>query len=168
MAENKTLFQLTSEMADLEDELILNGGELTEELALTLPQTSDALVAKVDSIGCLIRKFESSVDSIDAEIKRLQAKKKSLKNGKDRLKKLMFDAQMACGEKKLQCGSFTTYIQKNPPKFVLDVESVYDVPEEFLKYSEPEVKSKEALDAMKAGKKFTWCHSIQEDSLRIR
>lgn len=84
--QKKTLFELTAEMAALEDELILNGGELTEELALTLPQTSEALVAKVDNIGMLIRKFESSVDAIDTEIKRLQALKKSFNNSAENLK----------------------------------------------------------------------------------
>jgi len=129
---------------------------------------TDDLKDKFENCCKYLKNVDSDIKGLDEEIKRLQAKKKSLQNGKDRLKKLMLDAQKACGDPKLQCGSFTTYIQKNPPKFVLDVESVYDVPEEFLKFSEPEVKSKEALDAMKAGQKFTWCHSIQEDSLRIR
>ena len=129
---------------------------------------TDDLKDKFENCCKYLKNVDSDIAGLDEEIKRLQAKKKSLKNGKDRLKKLMFDAQMACGEKKLQCGTFTTSIQKNPPKLVLDVEDVYDIPDEFLKYAEPEVKSKEALDAIKAGETFTWCHSVQEDSLRIR
>lgn len=129
---------------------------------------TDDLKDKLENCCKYLKNVDSDIAGLDEEIKRLQAKKKSLKNGKDRLKKLMFDAQMACGEKKLQCGTFTTSIQKNPPKLVLDVESVYDVPEEFLKYAEPEVKSKDALDAIKSGAEFNWCHAVQEDSLRIR
>lgn len=129
---------------------------------------TDDLKDKFENCCKYLKNVDSDIAGLDEEIKRLQAKKRSLKNGKDRLKKLMFDAQMACGEKKLQCGTFTTTIQKNPPKLVLDVEDVYLIPDEFLKYAEPEVKSKEALDAIKAGATFTWCHSVQEDSLRIR
>ena len=129
---------------------------------------TDALKDKFENCCKYLKNVDSDIAGLDEEIKRLQAKKKSLKNGKDRLKKLMLDAQKACGEKKLQCGTFTTTIQKNPPKLVLDVDSVYDVPEEFLKYAEPEVNSKSALEAIKDGVEFSWCHSVQEDSLRIR
>ena len=80
----------------------------------------------------------------------------------------MKDAVKASGDKKIPCGTFTVAIQNNPPKLVLDTEDIHSIPEEFLKYAEPKVKSKEALEAIKAGQKFDWCHSVQEESLRIR
>lgn len=129
---------------------------------------TDDLRVKMENCCKYIKNVDSDIAGLDEEIKRLQAKKKSLKNSQTRLKTLMLKVQTAAGEKKLECGTFTTTIQKNPPKLILDVDSVYDVPEEFLKYAEPEVKSKDALEAIKGGAEFTWCHSVQEDSLRIR
>lgn len=129
---------------------------------------TDDLRVKMENCCKYIKNVDSDIAGLDEEIKRLQAKKKSLKNSQTRLKTLMLKVQTAAGEKKLECGTFTTTIQKNPPKLILDVDSVYDVPEEFLKYTEPEVKSKDALEAIKGGAEFTWCHSVQEDSLRIR
>lgn len=129
---------------------------------------TDDLKLKMENCCKYIKNLDAEINGLKDEEARLKAKRKAKENAKDRIKKLMLAAQLACGEKKLECGTFTTTVQKNPPKFVPDYESVYDVPEEFLKYAEPEVKTKEALDAMKAGATFTWGHSVQEDSLRIR
>jgi hypothetical protein len=123
MAEKNTLFQLAADMAILEDELYMNGGELTEELALTLPQTSDALVAKVDSIGCLIRKFESSVDSIDAEIKRLQALKKTCNNAADNLKGYVLHSMDNSGFERLD-GSLTKFYRRRSERTITDDETI--------------------------------------------
>lgn len=129
---------------------------------------TDDLKDKLENCCKYIKNQEAVIAGLKEEEKRLSTKRKAAENGIERLKKLMQIAMTTAGEKKLQCGTFTTSIQKNPPKLVLDVEDVYLIPDEFLKYAEPEVKSKEALDAIKAGETFTWCHSVQEDSLRIR
>lgn len=121
--EKRSLFELTSDMAALEDELYMNGGELTEELALTLPQTSEALVAKVDSIGAVIRKFESSVNSIDAEIKRLQALKKTCNNAAEGLKEYILYSMDKNGFERLD-GSLTKFYKRKSEKTITDDESI--------------------------------------------
>lgn len=121
--EKRSLFELTTEMAALEDELYLNGGELTEELALTLPQTSEALVAKVDSIGTVIRKFESSVDSIDAEIKRLQSLKKTCNNAAENLKAYVLHSMEKNGYERLD-GSLTKFYKRRSERTITDDEAI--------------------------------------------
>ena len=144
--------------------------ELVDDDALigAFETAQEDLAIKLENCCKYIKNQEALIEGLKEEKKRLNAKQKSAENAIERLKKLMKDAVEASGDKKIPCGTFTVAIQKNPPKLVLDVESVYDVPDEFLKYAEPEVKSKDALDALKAGQVFTWCHLIQEDSLRIR
>lgn len=144
--------------------------ELVDDKALlgAFETAQEDLAIKLENCCKYIKNQEALIEGLKEEKKRLNAKQKSAENAIERLKKLMKDAVEASGDKKIPCGTFTVAIQKNPPKLILDVESVYDVPDEFLKYAEPEVKSKEALDAIKAGETFTWCHSVQEDSLRIR
>ena len=144
--------------------------ELVDDDALlgAFETAQEDLAIKLENCCKYIKNQEALIEGLKEEKKRLSAKQKSAENAIERLKKLMKDAVEASGDKKIPCGTFTVAIQKNPPKLILDVDSVYDVPEEFLKYAEPEVKQKEALDAMKAGETFTWCHSVQEDSLRIR
>ena len=144
--------------------------ELVDDDALlgAFETAQEDLAIKLENCCKYIKNQEALIEGLKEEKKRLNAKQKSAENAIERLKKLMKDAVEASGDKKIPCGTFTVAIQKNPPKLLLDVESVYDVPDEFLKYAEPEVRSKDALDAIKAGQVFTWCHSVQEDSLRIR
>ena len=144
--------------------------ELVDDDALlgAFETAQEDLAIKLENCCKYIKNQEALIEGLKEEKKRLNAKQKSAENAIERLKKLMKDAVEASGDKKIPCGTFTVAIQKNPPKLILDVESVYDVPDEFLKYAEPEVKSKDALDALKAGQVFTWCHSVQEESLRIR
>lgn len=148
---------------------LLDEGEIPDEVLLDVwDNLEDDIKAKFENCCKWMANVKSTIDGIKEQKKRLSERQKALENQMDRVKKLMLSAQLKLGEKKLDCGTFTTTIQKNPPKLILDVDSVYDVPEEFLKYAEPEVKSKEALDAIKGGASFGWCHSVQEDSLRIR
>ena len=84
--EKMTLFQLTSEMVAIEDALWENGGELTPELEVAMEETTTSLTAKTDAVGAIVRKFEYTVDNIDAEIKRLQALKKTATNAAENLK----------------------------------------------------------------------------------
>ena len=147
----------------LEDELVDD-----EALMGAWDTATEDLADKLENCCKYIKNQEALIEGLKEEKKRLNAKQKSAENAIERLKKLMKDALAASGNKKLPCGTFTVAIQNNPPKLVLDTEDIHSIPEEFLKYAEPEVKSKEALDAIKAGQVFTWCHSVQEDSLRIR
>lgn len=95
--ENRTLFQLTADMTAIEDALWENGGELTPELEQALTETQESLVAKTDSYGALIRKFDAATVSIDAEIKRLQALKKTASNAVERLKERVLYSMETCG-----------------------------------------------------------------------
>ena len=47
--EIRTLFQLSADMAAIEDALWENGGELTDELAAALTETEQSIAAKADS-----------------------------------------------------------------------------------------------------------------------
>lgn len=147
----------------LEEELVDD-----DDLIGAFETAQEDLAIKLENCCKYIKNQESDIAGLKEEKKRITARIKAKENAVERLKKLMQDALAASGNKKLPCGSFTVAIQTNPPKLVLDTDDVYSIPEQFLKYAEPEVKSKEALDALKAGQSFTWCHFIQEESLRIR
>ena len=147
----------------LEEELVDD-----DDLIGAFETAQEDLAIKLENCCKYIKNQESDIAGLKEENKRITAKITAKENAVKRLKKLMQDALNASGNKKLPCGSFTCAIQNNPPKLVLDTDDIYSIPNEFLKYAEPEVRSKEALAAIKAGQSFTWCHSVQEESLRIR
>ena len=100
--EKMTLFQLTSEMVAIEDALWENGGELTPELETALNENTQSLAAKTDAVGATIRKFDYTVDNIDAEIKRLQALKKVAANAAENLRGYAKHSMLTNGISKLE------------------------------------------------------------------
>lgn len=121
--ETRNLFQLTTDMAAIEDALWENGGELTPELEEAMTETAAGLVAKTDGYGALIRKFDSVASAIDAEIKRLQALKKTATNAADRLKGRILFSMQANGMSKLD-GQLTKFSLRRSEKTVTDDESI--------------------------------------------
>lgn len=100
--ESRSLFQLTADMAAIEDALYVTGGELTPEIEEALQETAQSLVVKTDSYNALMRKFGAQADVIDAEIKRLTALKKTCQNAEKRLKEHVCDTMQMFGIEKLE------------------------------------------------------------------
>ena len=121
--ENRSLYQLTADMAAIEDALWENGGELTPELEAAMTETASSLVAKTDGYGVLIRKFDSAASTIDAEIKRLQALKKTASNAADRLKKRLLASMQDNGMSKLD-GQLTKFFLRRSERTITDDESI--------------------------------------------
>ena len=86
MENTLTLYNLSAEMAEIENTLMENGGELTPELEAKLATTSDALTKKVDSYGALVRKFAATSDICKGEIARIQGIKATCDKSVKRLK----------------------------------------------------------------------------------
>ena len=121
--ENRTLFQLSADMLAIEDALWENGGELTPELESALTETETSLKAKTDGYGALIRKFDSAASSIDAEIKRLQALKKTASNASERLKERVKYAMQTSGMSKLD-GQLTRFFLRKSEKTITDEQAI--------------------------------------------
>lgn len=97
-----TLFQLTADMAAIEDALIESGGELTPEIEAALTETQDSLAVKVDGYNALIQKFGRTSDVLKAEIDRLGKLKKTAENAEKRVKQHVCDTMGAFGIEKLE------------------------------------------------------------------
>ena len=121
--ETRNLFQLTADMAAIEEALWENGGELTPELEAAMAETSASLVAKTDGYGALIRKFDAATTSIDAEIKRLQALKKTAVNATERLKNHLLFSMQTNGVNKLE-GNLTKISLRKSERVITDDESI--------------------------------------------
>jgi hypothetical protein len=74
------------------NELIANGGELTDELQDQLQITESQMKQKASGYAQVIRAMKYDNDVVDAEIKRLQAIKKVRKNTTERLENALSDA----------------------------------------------------------------------------
>lgn len=83
---SKTLYQLTGQMAEIENALEENGGELTPELEALWEETAESLPMKVDGYNYVIKNLTAYSKNLDEEIKRLQALKKTADNSVKRVK----------------------------------------------------------------------------------
>ena len=100
--DTKTLFQLSADMAAIEDALWENGGELTDELAEAMQETQMSLTRKADGYNSLIRSFAAQKDILKAEIDRLNKLKKVAENAEKRLKEHICETMGMFGIDKIE------------------------------------------------------------------
>ena len=157
-AEFDTLWMiLEDELAD--EEAILGAWETAKE----------DLTIKLENCCKYIKNEEALITGLKEEEERLNARRKAKENAIKRLKALMQDAMIASGEKKIQCGTFTTSIQNNAPSVVVDEQYIENIPSEYLRVKEPEIDKKKLLEDLKAGKELDGiAHLEVTQSLRIR
>lgn len=176
--DTKTLFQLSAEMAAIEDALWENGGELTEELALALQETEVSLSKKVDGYNSLLRSFASQKDILKAEIDRLNKMKKVAENAEKRIKQHvvdtmgMFGIDKIEGDKSKMTRVKTTAVETNDEQIIAAyLQNVEELKKTLPPYISVELKvSKTAIKELfkeegilPAGAEF-----VENYSLRIR
>lgn len=135
----------------------------------TLLDIEEDIHAKADGYAKVMKGMDGTISVLDAEIKRLQQKKKVIEN---RQKAMKYDLQKmmeTTGEKKFKTDLFSFGIQKNPASLKLaDDLDIADVPEEYIKYADPEVDKAKVKEALNRGEEFEWARLEQSESLRIR
>lgn len=144
--------------------------ELTDSETLegAFDTAMEDLAEKLENCCKYIKNQETVIAGLKEEEKRLSTKRKALENGIERLKYLMQRAMTAAGEKKITCGTFTTSIQANPPKAVIDTE-LANIPERYLVAQDPTIDKKLMLADLKEGADLEGiAHLEQGESLRIR
>ena len=97
-----TLFDLTAQMAAIEDELYESGGELTPELEKEMTETRESLMAKVDGYNALYQKLAATAASAKAESERLKRIQRTAENAQRRLKERLLWNMRQFGLEKLE------------------------------------------------------------------
>ena len=121
---------------------------------------------KADGYAKVIRMLETDEDGLDAEIKRLQARKSAVTGNKGRIKEALESAMRQTGKTKFKTLLFSFGIQKNPPSVAILKED--GVPIDYLVIPDPQPDKKRILAELKAGAKFDWAELRQTEALRIR
>ena len=144
------LYELRSEFDQLW--MLLEDGEVDEEMiAGAFDTATEDLQIKLENCCKYIKNCETEIAGLKAEEERLHVRRQAKENAVKRLKELMKDAMLAAGEKKLQCGTFTTAVQNNPASVVMDEQYIENIPEDYLKYKDPEIDRKKLKDHLEKG-----------------
>ena len=118
-----TLYELTAAQSAIEDALYENGGELTPELEAQLAETREALPAKIDGYNHILARLAGMEAAADAEIKRLQALKKTAQNAQKSLKGHLLNAMQTFGIEKIEGSTCKVFRKANPASVTITDEN---------------------------------------------
>jgi len=109
----KSLFEISKEAMNLAS--ILEDGEFTPEMETALAINQDELQKKALDYAYVIKSFESDVDAIDNEVKRLQAMKTAKNNALNRMKETISHAMQIYGIEKVESPTLKLSFRKSYP-----------------------------------------------------
>jgi len=158
------IFKISDEFLELlhriEEE---NEGELTEETAAELEIQEDNLLTKAENYISVIKIKEGLVQTVDQEIKRLQAIKKREQKIIEWLSNNLEFAVKTFGE--MEIGTNKLKLRKSSS---VSVEDINSLPAEFKTVKVTEAANKaEIKKALKAGQQIEGCSIIEKQTLKI-
>lgn len=147
---NITLYNIADEALALEDLLIAEGGEISEDSEELELYLSNLMANKTDSIYHVLSKLEDEAELADKHMKRLAVYKKARTNAINRLK----EYSILCLEKMNRVGvaGDMAEVKMRKPVKVLNVLDENKIPSEFLTVETVVTIDKKALlSALKDG-----------------
>ena len=163
---NKSLFNISTEMQMIINELMETGGELTPEIENALIITQDQLQSKSIGYAVVIRAMEYQNATIDAEIKRLQDHKRTRTNTVERLKNALSMAMQVCGMEVIEDATTKITFRKSQ---TLEIVDETKVPKKYKTQVVTTKIDKNAIKAdMKNGDKIKGVELITNQNLQIK
>lgn len=164
---SQTLYELTAAYQDVW-RLVDDDDADLDALEDTLQAIEAAINVKARNIAIIIRQLSAQAAALDAEIKRLQARKQTAENRAKWLKNYLQTQMELAGNDKVKTDLYTIAIQKNPPAVVIRDDTA--IPAEYrIVIPEQHVPDKKRIAAaLMAGQSVPGAELVQGRSLRIR
>lgn len=157
-----TLYEMTAQANALYE--LLQSEEIDEQVF------SDTLEAigveeKIESYCHVIKELQGDLQKYKSEIDRLTARKSTLENGVERMKKSLMTFLKATGQEKVKAGTFSVSIGKSDQTNILD-ESL--IPAEYRTPQPDKIEKTPIKAAIKSGVVVPGAELIINESVRIR
>ena len=161
-----TIYQIEQSYNQLAEELIDNGGELTPELETALAITEEKLQNTSVAYSFVIKQMDADIDTIDAEIKRLQAAKKQREKASEYLKERIKHAMELFIIEEIKTPLVKINFRKSE---TVEVENVNELTSAYKTIKIVETADKMAIkEAIKNGAVIPGCSIVQHRNLQIR
>jgi hypothetical protein len=162
------IYELTADMMKILS--MMDDPDLDQQtLKDTMEGIEGAYEDKFDGYAAVIRQLTSYINELEEEKKRIDARKESFENNVKKMKKIMLESMNATGKTKFKTAKNSFWTQKNKASVVIDAKSVWDIPEDFRRYKDPEPDKTKIGEAIAAGQDFTGiAHMEQTESVRIK
>ena len=160
-----TMYELTADyLAVLA--MATDGETPPDAIADTLEAIGGEIELKAENSAVIMQELKAEVDKLDAEIKRLTARKNALETNADEIKDRIYNAMKKTKKEKFKTTLFSFSIKKNPPKLIIDDRT--KIPKKYL-IPQPAKIDNAALKAdLSEGKKCKYAHIEQGESLTIK
>jgi hypothetical protein len=162
------LYELSTELATINDKIISADGEITPDLEAQLDSVALDFRVKSQNIAKWTLDIAGTEAMIQAEIERLQRKKKVAENLRTRLATYVKACMEQADVPKIESPTITLRLQKNPPSVEIVAED--KIPAKFVRIKQvTEINKTEILTALKSGEDVPGTRLITEKThLRIK
>ena len=161
-----TIYQIEQSYNQLAEELIDNGGELTPELETALAITEEQLQNKSVAYSFVIKQMDADIDTIDAEIKRLQNAKKQREKASEYLKERIKHAMELFSIDEIKTPLVKINFRKSE---TVEVENVNELTSAYKTIKIVETADKAAIkSAIKNGAVIPGCSIVEHRNLQIK
>ena len=137
------LYELSSKyqaLLDYAQSVDMTDEDQAETFKTTIESLDDAIEDKAEGYSIVIKELEATEDKLAKEIKRLQARKKSVSNNIQRMKTSLLEELEKMDKRKVTTDKFIVYIQNNPPSLVVENES--EIPKAYWVKQAPKLNTK--------------------------
>lgn len=140
-----------------------------QTLADTMEAVEGELEIKAENYAKVMKNLEADVAGIKSEIDRLSERKKTIENNIKNMKSALQMAMETTGKTKFKTELFSFGIRKNAPSVIMDEPYIENVPERFLKYSEPTINRSAIKEAIQNDEDLEGlAHLEQSESIFIK
>jgi len=161
-----TIYQIEQSYNQLAEQLINNDGELTTELAEQLAITEEQLQNKSVAYSFVIKQMDADIETIEAEIKRLQSAKKQREKATEYLKERIKHAMELFQIEEIKTPLVKINFRKSES---VEVENVNALPNVYKTVKVVETADKVAIkEAIKNGADIIGCRLVANKNLQIR
>lgn len=164
-----TIYTISDDMMRILNMLEQQPEDETEEQALkdTLEMVKMDFAAKADGYGKVLRQLQAEAEAIKAEKIRLGQRQSTLEKNAERLKETMKQAMLMTGQKKVKTDLFT-FSTRAGKELVIDTDNVFEIPDELLRYKDPEPDKAAIKEYLKTNPECGWAHMIETQSLIVK
>ena len=162
----QSIYNIEQEYLELASAIIDNGGEVTEEQQQQLAINKESLEVKAVKYGYVIKDVENEVDAIDAEIKRLEAMKKTRENLIAKLKDTVSTAMNLYEIEEIKLQNLKINFRKYTASEIID-ESLIPAKYKKKKVTVSLMKA-EILADLKAGKKIKGAELKENKNIQFK
>ena len=160
-----TLYELTGQYLELL-ELAEDPDIDPDVIRDTMEGLDGEVEVKAEGYAKIIKSLEADVAGYKAEAERLNARRKTIENRIESMKRALQNSMTVTGKTKFKTPLFSFAVQKNPVSMRILDES--RVPERFLIPQPAKIDNAAVKDWLKDGGECDWAELYQTESLRIR